>query len=150
LKPKEKKQTFADFAGQFANKPFAIGGYGENAAGYDCMGLVYSFITKQGKNMPNRFGNFTLDNYAEIFKDNKLSAIREMYKYFDSFAAKIEIYEKLAGDIVVVKEKENDENSIYPAICVGNGNIMASYVNCGVKVLTCKEPMKILRVWRVS
>lgn len=150
MKPKEKKQTFADFTGQFTNKPFAIGGYGQSAAGYDCIGLIYAFITKQGKYMPNSFEGFTLDNYAERFKDDKLSAIREMYRYFDSFAKRVDVYAKIAGDIVVIKEKDTDENSIYPAIWAGNGNILASYINCGVKVLACKEPMKILRVWRVS
>lgn len=146
MKPKEKKQTFADFAGQFTNKKFKQGGIGQN--GYDCMGLVYDFLKKKGDSPPSYFEGLTLENYFTFFDTNRLAAIKKMFEYFDSFAERIDVNEKIAGDIVIVKGE--GETDVFPGIYVGNGNILASYIDCGVKVLTCKGTFKVIRAWRVK
>lgn len=145
-KNKPKKVTFADYTGQFTNKPFAEGGIGPTH--YDCMGLVYAFFVGQNKNIPCEFGEYTTINYSDLFKKDKIMAIKQMFRFFDSFAEKIEVYEKLAGDLVMVRMVSEDR--LFPAIYVGNGNIMATYYDCGVKVMSCKEPVKIVRAWRIK
>ena len=75
MKPKEKKQTFADFTGQFTNKDYKQGGFDCN--GYDCIGLVYDFLTKKGNNIPDSFDGLTKENYYVLFNTNKLAAIKK-------------------------------------------------------------------------
>jgi hypothetical protein len=146
MKPKEKKQTFADFTGQFTNKDYKQGGFDCN--GYDCLGLVYDFLTKKGNNIPDSFDGLTKENYYVLFNTNKLAAIKKMFEYFDLFAERINIHERMAGDIVMVQKETEDKT--FPAIYVGNGNILACYYDCGVKVLACREPFKVVRAWRVK
>lgn len=133
---KERKETFTDYVGKFTNKPFVKGGHGQKGCnGYDCMGLIYAFVIGRGKYMVDNFKGLTLDNYQDFFYAHTNEAYDILLDFFKTLGKEINPKMVIAGDLLIIKS----DVDYYPAICAGNGNIMASYYDSGVRVVSIKN-----------
>jgi hypothetical protein len=147
---KLRLKSFAEIVGDFANAPYNENGWGqEGVIGYSCLGLCYAYAIKRGYELPEEIKNLSfeglkIDNFHEYAAHHKGAALIKLFKLFQSFGRDIPVHQKIAGDIVLVKRT----NDTYPAIYVGNGQIMAAYLYCGVKVIKCDDDNKVIVVRR--
>ena len=148
---KKQHKTFSDIIGDFANAPYNENGWGqEGVVGYSCLGLCYAYCQKRGFELPEevkslKFDGLAIDTFHEYAKHHKGVALIKLLKLFQSIGKDVPLSQKIAGDLVLVKA----DNETYPAIFVGNGQVMAAYLDMGVKILTCNDKNKIIVVRRL-
>lgn len=136
---------FLQVIDEFRNKPYAPGGYGPNA--YDCIGLVYAYAKRIGKPLPDVMGKYTLDNYAQVYDEDVLTAYNVMADYFNQNCEKLLIGHIIAGDIILTRQAEG---GYFTAIYAGNGNLITSFIGDRVRVLSLdKLHHEIMGAWRL-
>lgn len=132
---------------KFVDKPYKTGG--NNQQGYDCLGLVADIQDELGKKFPRAFGEWNETNYAELYMNDRPKAEEVMIEFFDSFAKRVPVNRVLAGDIIVVRFKVDNERM--PGVYVGNGNFISSFTDGGVKVFTIdQKKIEIVGAWRIE
>ena len=138
-------KSFAEIVGDFANAPYNEKGRGqEGVVGYSCLGLVYAYLKKIGKEVSDSFEGITLDTFHSFASRHKGVALKVLLRLAQSYGTDIPVHQKIAGDLVLVKAQDET----YPAIYVGNGQIMSSYLGTGVKVVKCDKNNEIIVVRR--
>ena len=145
---KPQNETFAGNMKAFIGKPFSPQGTGPDS--YGCLGFVYAFLRDQGKSdrltleIP---GGVDIWNYSQWYptatREEILNALSRAY---DVNGEEIPVGRQIAGDMVIVRTAQGDH---YPAIYGGNGVVVASYWDAGVRTMKVTGGMKIIRVRRV-
>lgn len=141
-----KKVTFAEIIGKFLDKPFVVGGTDKN--GYDCIGLIGRISQARGLDFPEKFGQWDVDNYFKLYREDPKKAIEVMFEFFDSFAKRVDINRIVAGDIIAVEQPEKGIK--FPAIYTGNLHAITSFIQTGVSVFTLNEANICIDAWRVG
>ncbi len=145
---KQQRETFADSIKKFLGKPFSPSGFGPKD--YGCLGFVYAFLCDQGKE--NRLtleipGGIDIWNYSQWYPTATREEILDaLNAAFDVNGVEIPVGRQIAGDMVIVRTPQGDH---YPAIYGGNGVVVASYWDAGVRTMKVTGDMKIIRVRRV-
>lgn len=144
---KEQRRTFAQDIVKYLDKPFEVGGSGEN--GFDCLGLLYLHLKEQGKekNLITEIDGIDLTNYGNFYPNATQEEIKEkLIKIFEANGEEIPLNKKVAGDVVIIK---NDKGDYFPALYVGGGNFLSSFINAGVRVLRLCKEMEVVKVRRI-
>jgi cell wall-associated NlpC family hydrolase len=143
---KPQKRTFADISAQFIDRPFREGGRGPD--GYDCLGFCHAFLVAAGKAaaIVTEQGEINIDNYHHYYRQDIEAAEAAMFTVFARMGSPVALPDVLAGDLVIVR---NDLGRHYPGICAGNGHIMASFVNAGVRVVSTGDKVEIVKARRL-
>lgn len=142
---KPQKKTFADLTAQFVGKPFRAGGQGPD--GYDCLGFVYAFLREQGKadHLKIEFGRWNLDNYHDYYRCDRIAAESQtLFEVYEANGVEIHVGMQIAGDPVIVRTAAGH---FFPGIYAGNGHVLASFVDAGVRTVTIDN--KILFIVKV-
>ena len=145
---KQQRKTFADSMKKFIGKPFSASGYGPDS--YGCLGFVYAFLIDQDKGdrltleIP---GGIDIWNYSQWYPTaTQEEILKALNDAFDANGEEIPVGRQIAGDIVIVRTANGGH---YPAVYGGNGNVVASYLDAGVRTMKVTGGMKITRVRRV-
>lgn len=140
---------FAKVINKYIGKKFKKGGYGSDAIGLDCIGLIYSIQKDLGKDIPDYYGNdINAENYYHLYEPDKIKeGYRIMQEWFNTFAEEIDVTKILSGDIVLFEQKKTD--ILFPSIFIGNGKYITSTVNSGVISLIADENHQPVKAWRV-
>lgn len=145
---KQQRETFADSMKKFIGKPFSASGYGPDS--YGCLGFVYAFLIDQDKGdrltleIP---GGIDIWNYSQWYPTaTQEEILKALNDAFDANGEEIPVGRQIAGDTVIVRTPQGDH---YPAIYGGNGVVVASYWDAGVRTMKVTGGMKIIRVRRV-
>ena len=143
---------FAQDIASFVGKPFKRGGNSLDE-GFDCMGLLWTAYEVLGKSIPHYWKEGGVDdtNYVEHYmrwSREEKEAI--LLKYADTFGEGIPVNTVIAGDFVIMKvEYSETDIDTYPGMYVGNGMVMASFVNRGVTVFPLCDTNYIIKARRV-
>jgi len=142
----ERKTPFWKIIQRYNGKSFLSGGQGPDA--YDCLGLILAILRELDKIGEIKiFDGYTIDNYHLFYQGDKDAADRELVKFYEQFGDHIEVYEKVAGDPIIVESKSG---RLFPAIYVGNGNFIAAFTDVGVRVFPLKDTlMKCVKARRL-
>jgi len=125
---KAQHKTFAEIVGDFSNKPSSQ----NNKTGYSCLGFCAALYKALNKDWPEVWNGLTIDNYQETIKTRSPFAQETLLKLASDIGTEVNPNEVVAGDFVIVKTHTGE---MFPAVCVGNGNIVSSFEYCGVKVM---------------
>lgn len=126
--------TFAEIAGNLINRPFKAGGTTDE--GLDCIGLCWRVAKALGKDVPDRWREYDIEN--PTYQDLKgLPFLRTVLELFADLGEAVEPNYVVAGDWLLCKSTQV-EGEYFVALYGGNGNVIASYMNCGVKVYSLR------------
>jgi hypothetical protein len=120
--------TFATRIKSYLRKPFKEGACGPDA--YDCVGLIYAFLKDSGKQVPDTFGCWDLDNYYTLARGNKIREKAILRDWLESLGEKVN--NRLAGDLLLIQDTNN---ILFPAIYIGNCRCLTVIRERGVSVL---------------
>lgn len=141
------KTSFAAVVKQFIEEPFVPGG--KTQGGFDCLGFVYAFFVAWGKGdkLITVFGDLDLTNYHCAYPDMTPDEIKDrLMEIYEANGREIKLGWQIAGDALIVETPQG----VFPAIYAGNGNILSSFRDAGVRVVKLTKDMKILNVRRVD
>ena len=127
--------TFATRIKSYLRKPFKEGACGPDA--YDCVGLIYAFLKDSGKQVPDTFGCWDLDNYYTLARGNKIREKAILRDWLESLGEKVE--NNLAGDLLLVR---GVDNSLFPAIYTGNCRAITVIRERGVSAFFINQQFK--------
>jgi len=118
------------FRDEFFGASYKLGGRSK-LDGFDCFTFIYCFHEKRGFDMPNGINGITVDNYIDFWNKDKKSTKESMWSYINSFTEPVQITLMEPGDIVVIKDAQDE---MYPGIFVGNGLIASVFADLGMQV----------------
>ena len=96
-----------------------------------CLEFCYRFLKDLGFDPPDRIGDWSVDNYTELVDDDIKKAQRIMIQSFLKIGrAGNKKYPSL-GNLLVIRQKGG---VFFPAVYVGAGKAMASFIKKGVMV----------------
>jgi cell wall-associated NlpC family hydrolase len=129
---KPQKRTFTDITASFLGKPYSE--YGKGPDSYGCIGLCYAFLKEIGK-IPDEsvweYQELNINNFMEVWKENRGKAEQLMIEAAERIGTDVTKTGKLAGDLLILKTRTG---SYFPGIYVGNGHVLASYADLGVRI----------------
>lgn len=143
---KRIRVSIASLTAQFIDKPFRPGGRGPDA--YDCLGLCYGFMAALGKadKFPDHFGEWTWENYHELFLQDREVADRTLMDAFDVIGDPVAPTSVLAGDLIIVTVA----GRTFPAIYAGCQNAITTWNDRGVRVFKVESKhVKIMKARRL-
>jgi cell wall-associated NlpC family hydrolase len=126
---------FAKVVGKYLNKPFKRGGH-HIKDGLDCYGFCFAVMREMGKTIPRKFGEWTLDNYYKLYISDVEEAERILFEAFDTIGEAVPPIKVIAGDLCIIRHQNGRH---FPAIYIGNGNAMASFLDAGVRAFGLKN-----------
>lgn len=138
---KKQHKTFSEIIGDFTDAPYNENGWGqEGVVGYSCLGLCYAYCQRRGYELPEeiknlKFEDLSITTFHKYASSHKAMALIKLLRLFQSVGKDTPLHQKIAGDLVLVKAKDET----YPAIYVGNSQIIAAYRDAGVKVVKCDD-----------
>lgn len=138
--------TFAEIVGSLINRPFKPGGSTDE--GLDCIGLCWRVAKAQGKAVPDRWREYDIEN--PTYQDLKGPAfLRTVLDLFSDIGEAVEPNYVVAGDWLLCRSTQA-EGEYFLALYGGNGNVIASYTDSGVKVYSLRGmTIEIVRAVRL-
>jgi len=112
----------ADLTGRYIGQPF------ENCS---CMGLVKDVCQALGADFPDEFKGLTLDNYMDFWRQDRGQAIETMRELLITLGRPAPLDQLRIGDLLVVEQPGGGQ---FPAVYVGRGHAIASFLRTGVEV----------------
>jgi len=110
----------------------------------DCFKVVYDYLKQLDPNIPTRFENVTIDEYADLYKRDSFEAKRLMLRFLESYLNEVDIKFVFAGDVLLMQFKTQTP---FLAIDAGNGKILSASPQLGTNVIS-KQYYKTLRVFK--
>lgn len=126
--------TFAELTARFVGKPYSE--YGKGPDSFGCLGLCYAFLKAAGKDIDEaswQHQGFSTDNFMEHWHLDPCRLEAVMLEAAERVGTAVDVHGKVAGDLVILKTRLG---RFFPGIYVGNGNVMASYADAGVRVFS--------------
>ena len=94
------------------------------------MRLLYNWYRDIGVEVPDSFGELTLNNYLGVWKHDKKYALSVMIELFSTLGAPVGNLDDIKRhDLLVVEEKGN----LYAAIALGGKMAITSNIHHGVR-----------------
>ena len=120
---------------------------GQDFRQYDCLTFCYLFLKDLGLNPPDHVGDWSMDNYTELVDDDIKKAQRVMIKSFLKVGRPAPKKYPSIGDLLVIKQKDA---VFFPAVYVGAGKAMASFIKKGVMVFRIDTANQVALARRLS
>ena len=111
-----------------------------------CIDFVYRFLRDCGADIPKSFESVSVDTYMELVHKNKKLAEATMVRAFKTIGTKIPVNNSKTGDLLIIMQPNK---TMYPAIYIGGGDAMASFIRIGVSVFGLSEKDKPIMARRV-
>lgn len=107
-----------------------------------CIAFVHAFIEEgTGKTLPSRYGNLTIDNHFEYWRQNPGKVERALCEAVEVYTRYSDPKHPKLFDMLVVRIKNH---GLIPAVYVGKGCAMASFIITGVQVFALDENNKAI------
>lgn len=131
-------KKLADITGRWIGRDFKD---------YGCLGFCYMFLKDLGFDPPDRVGPWGVDNYITLVDEDIKKAQRIMMKSFLKIGRRAPKKYPAIGDLLVIKQKDK---VYFPAVYVGRGSAMASFIKKGVMVFRIDTANQVLMARRLS
>lgn len=132
----------AELTREYIARPYALG----DRTGLDCFSLIYDYMIRVGNDLPMEWRGLTLDNYAELFKQDPAEAKRVMVEFVDEHCREIKPGMAFAGDLLLLQLRDSDALP-FLAIHGGQSMAIASAEDFGVRPWNLGHYI-IRRAWR--
>ncbi len=123
------KKMFSEIVGKYIGKSFKAGAHGDG--GYGCVDLIHALCVDLEKKVPNRFRDWDLKNYVELYQTDRLKAEAVLLDLSKTLGEEVSVHELVAGDILICRQ---ERGNLFPALYVGNGNAISAFTRAGVNV----------------
>lgn len=114
--------SMARLSGKYIGQPFIA---------CSCMRMVHDWYTDLGVDMPTAFDDLDLTSYFEAWQADKKAVTKKMFGLFDTLGVAADPTDLVRHDLLIVREQDN----FYAAIYMGDGLVMASHIDEGVKLI---------------
>ena len=108
----------AEQAEKLLGRPFILG---DPDTGVDCLSLLHSFYGQFGVEFPEEIDGINWQNYPEIWTNDNNKARRVFDQFLNTLGDPVPHNFHIRGDLLLLR---GEEFSVFPAICLGNGNIL--------------------------
>lgn len=122
----------ADITGRWIDQPFES---------YGCIKFAYLFLKDLGFNPPESIGHWNIYNYTTLVTADIAVAQRVMVKSFLKIGDKAPAGTPAIGDLLVVRQPAG---ACFPAVYVGAGQAIASFIKKGVQVFKIDPKNEII------
>jgi len=106
-----KKISLVRLTTDYLNVPYKLGGKNKDE-GLDCVSFIRAVAREQGIDVPDTFNGFTLENYTELWEEDKKLAITTIVEWLSSWCDEIAPNLSFVGDYLLVKNKANSNMSV--------------------------------------
>jgi len=134
---RESKLRLSHLTSKILNKQYKLGEV-------DCFKVVYDYLKQLDYDIPTRFENVTIDDYAALYRSDVIEAKKLMLRFLQSYLDEVEVKFAFAGDILLMQFKTQTP---FLAIDAGNGKILSASPQLGTNVIS-KQYYKTLRVFK--
>jgi len=123
---------------KYINKPFAE---------YGCIELVVAVLAEMGRPLPDAVDGIDAVNYRDLVASDIKKAQFEMLRTFRKIGTSSSTKYPGIGDLLVVMQAGC---ALFPAVAVGNGQALASFIRRGVCVFSLDEYNRAVMARRVG
>ena len=113
---------------------------------YGCLEFAYYFLADLGFTVPDQVGDLSVANYKALVDRNISRAQRAMIKAFKQIGCAGNTRWPQLGDLLVIYQPR--EKVFFPAVYVGAGQAMASFIRDGVRVFRLDDHNKAVMARR--
>lgn len=99
---------------------------------YGCIELIVSFMNDIGTPLPDEVNGITVENYNDLVEADIRAAHITMLKTFRKIGEPASAKYPAIGDLLVIFQRRH--GGMFPAVSVGQGNAIASFIKKGVMV----------------
>lgn len=124
-----KIREISPVAARMIETPYRLGQM-KPKGGFDCFSFVYWFYRELGVELPEKYGSYTVKNYADRFRENPDAAKRAMWRWLSELGEKVDPSYAHPGDFLIMQMPAGP----FPAVELGNGNVLALDERIGVYV----------------
>lgn len=120
---------------------------GKTFAEVGCLELCYRVLREMGKPVPAGVGPWGVENYAGLVARSIRSAQRVMLASFWQVGRGVPVRAAAPGDLLAVLQKGP---VVFPAVHVGRGLAIASFIRRGVEVFRLDEENRAVMARRIE
>lgn len=136
---------FARIIRSYIGMKFRSGARGKDGM-IGCLDLVHDILRKRGKKVPDEWRGLTIENYGEWAEANPEKVKDMLLDLAKEVGTEVPLAAKLAGDVLIMQQGER----FFPAIYIGNGHAIASFLEKGVACFRIDEKQRAVSAWRVD
>ena len=125
-------KALADITAKYIGRPFTD---------YGCAEFVYQFLDDLGLDPPRGADGLTVDNYKAMVDEDIKAAQRKMLKSFRLIGRKSNNQYPHIGDLLII---EQDNDVFFPAVYVGAGQAIASFIRQGISVFRIDSKNRVI------
>jgi hypothetical protein len=125
-----------DFTREYIGRKYKLGEV-------DCLRLVYDYLIKLGHTPPVTYSGWNINNYSELYLQDKSYALRLMVEYLESFLQLIDENAIMPGDIVVLSYNFSD--AFLGIVCANNKVLVAMTDQVVMTILSAFDLGKVFR-----
>ena len=139
-----KRFEFTQIVQKFIDAPQI---FGDTSKGWDCLNILREIYTLLGKDFPKEFKGWNAENYAERWRHGEG---KDIYREFLlSLGESVNSNYAIHGDLFILEGNQQ----VFPAIYLGNGNLLMVFAPCNTKQKNrgCKVvPLKFFKKYFID
>lgn len=120
-------RTFAEITQSYISRPFRE---------CSCIGMLHQIYREMGITLPTTYDGMTIENYMDHYRDDPRGTQIKLLALIRSLGEQSSATLPHMFDLLVIAQNTNRKNVVkpgfFPAIYVGQGNAMASFLGSGV------------------